>query len=279
MEGIHNEDILAENGIDPESIVTWDDLMAACETLLNNGVQPFEIGEIDNYRFGHLHTVLNYKTYGTDVAYDLGGRTMSYDSQEQLDIYQMIIDAYEAGYLGTNLLGTDDAQEQEYFNSGEVPFYFIGSWYCANAGTGDNELFNQQKIHTIPFPYVNEEYASHNMGGTNEALYVVDTGDEDELAASVLFLKYMINVDKLNELVEAYPILTAVNTTVEVDNYLLQEVQELMADSTSALGDIENYDTAQHMMTTVRNALQGIPSGYSAEEVGETIVSETSQYE
>ena len=50
MEGIHNEDILAENGIDPESIVTWDDLMAACETLLNNGVQPFEIGEMDNYR-------------------------------------------------------------------------------------------------------------------------------------------------------------------------------------------------------------------------------------
>lgn len=275
----YNEDILAENGIDPDAILSWDDLMSACETLLNNGVQPFEIGEKDDYRFGHLHTILNYKTYGTDVAYDLGDRIMSYDSEEQQAIYQMIIDAYEAGYLGTNLLGTDADQETEFFNTGETAFHFTGSWYCANVGTGDYELYNEQKIHALAFPYVNEEYADQGMGGANEGLYVTDTGDEDEVAASILFLKYLVNLENINELVEEYPLLLAINSTVESDNYLLQEVQEIMSTLTSSLGDIENYDTEQHMINTVRSGLQGIAMGYSAEEVGATIVEMISQYE
>lgn len=38
--------------------------MDACAKLKENGVQPFDMGEKDDYRFGHLHSVLNYKTYG-----------------------------------------------------------------------------------------------------------------------------------------------------------------------------------------------------------------------
>ena len=64
--------------------------MAACETLKANGVQPFEMGEKDDYRFGHLHSALNYKTYGCDMAEKLGTREVAYDGEEQKAIYQMI---------------------------------------------------------------------------------------------------------------------------------------------------------------------------------------------
>ncbi len=53
----YNEDILAENEIDPASIQSWDDLMDACAKLKANGVQPFEMGEQDDYRFGDLAAV------------------------------------------------------------------------------------------------------------------------------------------------------------------------------------------------------------------------------
>ena len=113
----YNEDILNENGIDPASIKSWDDLMAACEKLKSNGVQPFEMGEKDDYRFGHLHSALNYKTYGCDMAEKLGTREVAYDGEEQKEIYQMIKDAADKGYLGTNLLGIDDGQERSLFNT------------------------------------------------------------------------------------------------------------------------------------------------------------------
>ena len=68
----YNEDILSENDIDPQSLESWDDLMAACEKLKANGVQPFDMGEKDDYRFGHLHSALNYKTFGCDMAEKIG---------------------------------------------------------------------------------------------------------------------------------------------------------------------------------------------------------------
>ena len=168
IELFYNEDILNENGIDPASIKSWDDLMAACETLKANGVQPFEMGEMDDYRFGHLHSMLNYKTYGCEVAEQLGTREMTYDSEEQIAIYNMIKEAVDKGYLGTNLLGNDDGQERSIFNTGGCAFLFMGTWYCAEDHSG-LELFENEKIHAMRFPYVNEEYELDDMAAEMKA--------------------------------------------------------------------------------------------------------------
>ena len=274
----YNEGILNENGIDPASIESWDDLMDACEILKFNGVQPFEMGEKDNYRFGHLHTALNYKTYGCDMAEKLGSREVLYDGEEQKAVYQMIIDAADKGYLGTNLLGTDDGQERSLFNTGKTAFLFMGTWFCAEDHTG-LELFENEKIHALRFPYVNEEYKYHDMGGGNEAYYAINTGDPEEIAASVLFLKYMTSEEVVNMFAEGYPAPMSVNVTAEVGNYLSKEASAIIEETTDVRGDIENYDTEPHMMNTVREALQGITLGSSADDVGQTIVDMISEYE
>ncbi|MCI6004656.1 MAG: extracellular solute-binding protein [Blautia sp.] len=274
----YNEDILNENGIDPASLQTWDDLMAACETLKANGVQPFEMGEKDDYRFGHLHSALNYKTYGCDMAEKLGSREVLYDGEEQKAVYQMIIDAADKGYLGSNLLGIDDGQERSLFNTGKTAFLFMGTWFCAEDHTG-LELFDNQKIHALRMPYVNEEYKYHDMGGGNEAYYAINTGDADEVAASVLFLKYLTSEEVCNTFAAGYPAPMSVNVTTDAGNYLSQEAAAVIAETTDVRGDIENYDTATHMINTVRQALQGIAMGSSADEVGQTIVDLIAEYE
>ena len=274
----YNEDILTENEIDPASIKSWDDLMTACEKLKSNGVQPFEIGEKDDYRFGHLHSVLNYKTYGCDMAEKLGSREVSYDGEEQKAIYQMIKDATDKGYLGTNLLGIDDGQERSMFNTGKAAFLFMGTWYCAEDKSG-MELWDEKKIHALRFPYVNEEYELQDMGGGNEAYYVVDTGDAEEVAASVLFLKYMTSEEVVNMFAEGYPSPLCVEVTTDAGNYLSKEATEIMNETEDVRGDIENYDTATHMINTVRQALQGIAMGSSVDDVGKTIVDLIGEYE
>lgn len=274
----YNEDILNENGIDPAALESWDDLMKACETLKANGVQPFDMGEKDDYRFGHLHSVLNYKTYGAEMAEKLGSREVAYDGEEQTAIYQMIKDAADAGYLGTNLLGNDDGQERSIFNTGGAAFLFMGTWYCAEDKTGI-DLFANEKIHALRFPYVNEEFKYHDMGGGNEGYYIVDTGDAEEVAASALFLKYMTSEEMVNMFAEGYPSPLCVNVTTDAGNYLSLEAGAIIADTTDVRGDIENYDTATHMINTVRQSLQGIAMGNSPEEVGKTIVDLISEYE
>ncbi len=274
----YNEDILNENGIDPASIESWDDLMAACETLKNNGVQPFDMGEKSDYRFGHLHSALNYKMYGCDMAEKLGTREVAYDGEEQKAIYTMIKDAVDKGYLGTNLLGNADAEERSIFNTGGAAFLFMGTWFCAEDHAG-LELFDNEKIHVMRMPYVNEEFKYHDMGGGNEAFYAIDTGDPEEVAASVLFLKHMCSEEMVDMMMEGYPAPMCVNTEVEGGNYLSQEAAAIIAETQEVRGDIENYDTASHMMTTVRQSLQGLAMGNSVDDVAQNIVDMIAEYE
>ena len=89
----------------------------------------------------------------------------------------------------------------------------------------------------------------------------------------------MTSVEQVNKLLKEYPEISCVNGTVEMNNYLLNEVMDIMQNSKEMRGDIENYDSQQHMINTVRNALQGIPTGMTAEEVGKNIIDTSKQYE
>lgn len=274
----YNEEILSANNIDPAGIKSWDDLMKACETLKANGVQPFDMGEKDDYRFGHLHSTLNYKMFGCEMAEKLGSREVTYDGDEQKQVYQLIIDAYKKGYLGADVMANDDGQERALFNTGKAAFLFMGTWYAAEDKTGV-ELYDQKKIHAMRMPYVNAEYELHDMGGGNEGYYAVNTGDPDEVAASILFLKYFTSQEVVSEFVKGSPSPMCINVDAGDVNYLMKEASAIIEGTAEVRGDIENYDTAAHMINTVRQGLQGIAMGQDADTVAKTIMDTIAQYE
>lgn len=274
----YNKEILEENKI--EVPTTWDELMAACETLKANGVQPFDVGEKDNYRFGHLHTVLSLKTYGPEIAEKLGSREVAYDGEEMLETYAVIKDMVDKGYLGDNLLSTDANQETAYFQEGKAAFHYNGSWAATNIESSGSQLYADQKLGVTRFPAVNEEFAKVDMGGGNDSFFVSKMNvSEEEIAASVVLLKYITGREFCTGLMEVNPNTMAMGTDAEVDNYLLKEVMAIMEDTEETKGDLQNYDTQAHMINTVRTALQGLAMGNEPEQVGEEIIATMAQYE
>lgn len=274
----YNKTILADNGIDVPT--TWDELMDACAKLKEAGVQPFEVGEKDVWRFGHLHTILSLKTYGTDIAKELSDRTVTYDGEEMTGIYDMIKTMVDNGYLGDNLLSTDKSMEDTYFEEGKAAFKYDGSWFPGALENSGSDLYTNQEIGVARFPSINEEYAKVDMGGATDAYYVSTlNASDDQIAASVVFLKYLASVDYIKGLIEVNPNTYAYNVDVKTDNYLLNDAMKIMADTEATKGDLQNYDTQSMMLNTVRTALQGLAMGNSAEEVGEQIVDTLSQYE
>lgn len=274
----YNKDILAENNV--EVPTTWDELLDACATLKANGVQPFVVGEKDDYRFGHLHTVLSLKTYGPDIASQLSTREVTYDGEEMQTIYGMIKDLVDNGYLGDNLLSTDAEQEKSYFTEGKAAFQYNGSWGASSIKNSGSELYDNQTIGVVRFPAVTEEYAKVDMGGGNDSYYISQLNKSDEeIAASVVLLKYITSQEFCTGLMEANPNTMAIKLDVESDNYLLNEIQSIMADTEQTKSDLQNYDTQAHMINTVRSALQGIAMGNTPEEVGAEIVSTMAAYE
>ena len=130
------------------------------------------------------------------------------------------------------------------------------------------------------FPSINEEYAKVDMGGATDAYYVSTlNASDDQIAASVVFLKYLASVDYIKGLIEVNPNTYAYNVDVKTENYLLNDAMKIMADTEKTRGDLQNYDTQSMMLNTVRTALQGLAMGNSAEEVGSQIVDTLSQYE
>ena len=69
----------------------------------------------------------------------------------------------------------------------------------------------------------------------------------------------------MKEFVKGYPTPVCVNVESEGGNYLSQEASAIIAETAEVRGDIENYDSATHMINTVRQALQGIAMGDDAE--------------
>lgn len=272
----YNKPILDKYNIEvPE---TFEDLMEACEILTKNGESSFIVGEKDTYRFGHLHTVLSIKTFGPDIAMQLANREATYDGEEMLSSYSTIKEMVDKGYLGESLLNTGVVEERAFFGDGMCAFMYDTSRSAASLQ--DTELLKNKEIGVTTFPYVNEEYKNVEMGGASSAYYISTMNATDEqIAASVLFLKYITNTDFINGLISVYPNTYSIKNSIASENYLYNDILEQMSKTEEYVTDLQNYDSASHMITTVRNALQILAMDGTPEEVGKQIMDEINNYE
>lgn len=274
----YNKELLEKNNVKPPK--TMDELMAACAALKDAGVEPFQIGEKDAWRFGHLHTVLSLKKYGSDVAEKLATREMTYDGEEMTAIYDMMKEMVDKGYLGDNLLSTDKSMEDTLFEEGKAAFKYDGSWYPGLLQQSESPLYADEKVGVIRFPAIEEEYATVDMGGATDAYYVSTlNATEEQIEASVVFLKYLASVDYIKGLIEVNPNTYAYNVEVDTGNYLLDDVMAIMEETQDVKSDLQGYDTQSMMMNTVRTSLQGLAMGKTSEEVGKEITDTLSEYE
>ena len=147
-----NTDVLKANGLEVPQ--TFEDLEKCCETLKANGINPFMLGEQSNFRAGHFLNNIALKTYGPDVVTKLADRTMPYDGEEMLGLYQTIKDFNDKGYFGDNAVGVDNNGEKAAFLSGESAFRYDGAWFVSEV----NGSAVDGKVQVSAFPSINEEY-------------------------------------------------------------------------------------------------------------------------
>ena len=275
----YNKEYLEQVGAEvPES---WDDLVEVCGKLKEAGIQPFNYSDKDNYHYEHLMSAMALKAYGPEIADDLATDKEAYNGEKMVAIYQLMKDMIDAGYWGDAILSTDYSTERNMFEAGQAAFTVDGTWNCGNfQNDSDTTLFDAQKIGVTRIPYINEEYKTVEMGGGSDTYYITTLNkSEEEIAATVKFIKYLTNVDAINEMCEFSPTTYAEKVTIETGNYLLDEVNAIMAENTASKLELPNYDTNTAAMDTIRNSLQALATGASAQEVGDDIVNKMSAYE
>lgn len=136
----YNKDVFAANGIEVPQ--TWDELVAACDTLLAAGIQPVSLGIKDGWPQGQLANMFA----GTDLlAKDLhwGAKRNADevkfnnpDLVKAMEKYQTIC----TKYCGSNITGITYTQMLELFFTGKAAMLPIGSWVNAEVAKAEQDF-------------------------------------------------------------------------------------------------------------------------------------------
>lgn len=273
----YNKDLFAQAELEPPK--TIDEMLSACEKFKSMDIQPFQVGEKDNYRFGHFNNNLIIKTLGVDAVDKLASRDLAYDSKEMLGTYQTIADMVDKGYFGESILDMDSQMENSVFKEGNVAMHWDGTWFIPNELFGD-DFYNH--VGVVAFPYEDEACRDYAQGGSSDMFYVSKLNKSDEeIEASVEFLKFISSPEYYQGLDEVAQTIVPVKfekTDKSPENPLLDDAIKIQASVTDMRTDVQNYDPESHMIDTVRSSLQGLAMGNSPEECGKAIVDRIEEY-
>lgn len=260
---------------------TWDELDEVCRVLMDNGVQPFLLGEKDVWRAGHIHNNIVIKSLGIDAVDRLADRTLAYDSPEMIKTYAKLKDFVDKGYFGENAVGVDNNFEYTAFIEGQSAMMFNGTWMAELILSYNSNFID--KVAAVPFPTIVDEFNGAFQGGPVDGVSITSYS-EAENDAAVEFLKFLLSQDFYRELEYKhanviFPVVIEESDERLVDSELTKSMKESVSVATDFRDDVQTYDTDSHMIDTVRNAIQGLFIGRTPEEVGKEITDRIEDYQ
>ncbi|NMC12716.1 MAG: extracellular solute-binding protein [Chloroflexi bacterium] len=131
----YNKTILETAGVDPTTIVTWDDFMAACKTIKEAGAADFCFTPSAKYA-GEF-----YYNWGTMVLsrggtfFDDSGAPVFQNSTAALDSYAFLKEGIDKGYFNPAGVAMDDYETLIDFGTGKTAFMLNSTWSATQANT------------------------------------------------------------------------------------------------------------------------------------------------
>jgi raffinose/stachyose/melibiose transport system substrate-binding protein len=141
----YNKTMFAELGIDePQSLA---DLEAASQTLLDEGVTPIGVSDLEGWQGGHLLSMALSSEVGSEGVDALISGEKSWDSPEVVEALQVWEDFNESGFLPESPTSVSYDSANALFYDEKVAMLPTGSWQVADI-TKDADF----EVGYIPFP-------------------------------------------------------------------------------------------------------------------------------
>jgi raffinose/stachyose/melibiose transport system substrate-binding protein len=265
VEGIwYNKAIFAEHGIDEPQ--TFDDLVAAAETLSAAGVQPFSASGEQGWPITRLISSYLFRDLGPDALQKVADGEAKLTDPEYVEAAQAIADLGAAGYFGEGVGSIDMATSENQFLNGSAAMFYMGSWFLSGLNDPEMNQIGVENVGFMPFPAVE--------GGA---------GDRSQLAANV-GLSLTVNANALNDDTEAWISCivenygsTALAQENRVSGFALNEevtdvpeltqmIQEQVAETETTVLWFEALFSAEATTTSQRNAAPLVTGSITPEE-------------
>jgi raffinose/stachyose/melibiose transport system substrate-binding protein len=203
----YNVPLMQEHGVTPP--ITWEELLAACDTLNAAGVTPIGTGNKDLWPAGNWLSHLASRVVGEDV-YDaaLSGES-AFSTPEWEQAFGYIAELAEHQCVNASANAIDDVAGTQLFFQGEAAMHPLGAWFVSLALDGAPEL---------EYDFVNLPAMPEGSAGDQGSVTGVETGymvnaNSPNIDLAVDFLALMNspeNVAKFVNEAEIIPLATSV---------------------------------------------------------------------
>ena len=248
----YNADLFAENNIAEPT--TYDEFLAACETLKSAGVTPIAFGNAAGWPAFHTFSLFANNMVPQDRLRAMIAGEESWDTPEIIGaIRNAFVDLNEKGYYNDSVNGVVYDDATALFTSGMAGMYMTGSWIIptvSNAGLNADFFF-------LPAP---EGSKMMPPAGLSSGYFISAATEHPEEAER--FLNFLFDPANAKDWVEQI----AVIPPYAIDASTL-DVSPLMAETISSLADPEamgvNIDvlTPEAFNTTMLDGFQAVLAG------------------
>jgi raffinose/stachyose/melibiose transport system substrate-binding protein len=225
----YNTEIMSDAGVEPPT--TWEELLAACDTLNEAGVIPIASGNKDLWAAGNWLAHLVSRVVGEE-SYDavLGGEG-KFATPEWEEAFGYIVDLAEHECVNESVNAVDDTEGAQLFFQGNAAMHAIGSWLVSWA---------IDEAPDLDFDYFNLPAISDGAGDQGSAIGVatgfVVNAKSTNIDLATEFLALLNSEDNVRQLMEAEiaPLAKSASEGVEVDSRsarlmaLLEEAPEIV---------------------------------------------------
>ncbi|MBO9599498.1 MAG: extracellular solute-binding protein [Cohnella sp.] len=276
VEGLfYNKELFSANGVTPPK--TWDELLAASETLKSKGVTPIAMGSQAPWVPLMLVNTLIGRTAGPDAILGLADGMKKWTDPDVVLAFSKYEELVKKGYLTKGELGLNYDQQRDEFLSGKAAMLFDGSWRSSlfSAGGLGESLIG--KVDFIALPSLTDGKGDQTGLNTNFANgygFSADLND-NELKAVKAFIKHMyteeIQVRGLLEDGVLPSMKVSPDSVSKVENELTKAALNVLASSASSFPHFDAVVPGE-VYKEVENQIQKLAAGKTdAAGMGEAI--------
>jgi raffinose/stachyose/melibiose transport system substrate-binding protein len=228
----YNKDLMAQAGVDPQAIETWDDFLAAVQQIKDAGITPLVAGGADKWPLHFYWTHLAIRLGGKEAfeaaisgeGDGFAGETFvkAGELMQQLTAMQ----PFQEGYLAHT-----NEQASGMFGDGDAAMYFNGNWLYniqrVWAEDGKGLADDQLGFFTFPMVEGGKGDPSDTLGGINGWLVSASAPDE-----AVDFLRYLLLPEHETEMAKrGFFIPVVKGADVEMTNPFYKQIANNIANS------------------------------------------------
>lgn len=162
----------------------YNDLLEVIDQFNMNGISPLLAPGRRLWPIMWLYDIISIKKLGSrEVISTLSGYK-NFNNGGYLESAIQFTELIDRNAFLSNSLLMDNNEANRRFLDGEVPMYFMGSWFSIEITDSPNRISND--IVAIDFPSFDNDYDNHVLGGTGDGYMISSKTPNKDLTVQVL---------------------------------------------------------------------------------------------